>query len=77
MSAFIARAKVKMRDFKPRREISLKILLGHGGHAGLDAVHADFGEFLGNRHLIRDAEDHSRGLLAVAQRGVVNAHLRR
>ena len=54
----------------------LEILLGDGGHAGLDAIHADFGQLLGNRHFVGDAENHSRRLLAIAQRGVVNAHAR-
>ena len=54
----------------------LEILLGNGGHASLDAIHAYFIQLLGNRDFVGDAENNSRRLLAIAKRGVVNAHAR-
>ena len=67
------RLQSQFRDFLD----GLEVLLGDRGHAGLDALDADFVQLLGNRDFVGDAEHHARRLLAVAQRGVVNAHARR
>ena len=56
-------------------EIAPRVLLGDGGHAGLDAVDLQRVELLGDGHLFLAPEDHAGLLLAVAQGDVMNLDL--
>ena len=50
------------------------LVAAHRGDADLDLVHADLVEQLGDADLLVVGEDDAGRLLAVAQRGVVDAH---
>ena len=51
------------------------VLLGDGGHAGFDAVHAEGIELLGDGHFFLAAEDDGGLLLAIAQGDIVDFDL--
>ncbi len=53
------------------------VLLGNGGHAGLNPMDAQRIELLGDGHLLFPSEHDGRLLLSVAQRHVVNLELGR
>ena len=77
MSAMTARFQARIEVSRPELDDLLDRLLlvaAHGGDADLDLVDADLVEQLGDADLLVVGEDDAGGLLAVAQRGVVDAH---
>jgi len=64
-------------DLTRDRLDGLEVVLGGGGEAGLDDVHAEFRELARHVELLLGRHGGSRGLLAVAERGVENADIRR
>ena len=79
MSATLARFQPRIEAFRPRCAISvddLALVAAHDRDAGLDLVDADLVEVLGDLDLLGVGEDDAGGLLAVAQRRVVELDLR-